>query len=456
MKRAFHHRSLRLTMVLCAVLVAAVPSAFAQDAAPAAVPQVDGGSAADGRDGDDQGPASPTANEPAASAPLPGVSEQGAGAAATDDTAPAADAPGADGAADSGTAAAPSDDDAVNGAALDGPAPNERSSRLLDPAEGGGTLGKIAPSGTVPGQQAPSSGLSVLDRMGAPLPDLPAEKAFTGKVDEAYGAFQRGFYLTAMDLALPRAQSGDAAAQSLVAELFQQGLGIKRDRKQAAFWYKQAAEGGDPAGMFKYALLLMEGRYVERDRKQADAFMKRAADAGNASAQFNYGQMLVADSPGENGLRAALPYYEKSAEQGISDAQYALSQLYTNLAGLPQEKTGRAREWLLRAARAGFDTAQLDLGIWLVNGVAGERDYEAGFNWLKRAADSGNVVAQNRLAYLYINALGTKPDPIEAGKWFVLSRRAGLNDAGLEDFYLGLTDVQQKAAISAANRFRVR
>ena len=46
-----------------------------------------------------------------------------------------------------------------------------------------------------------------------------------------------------------------------------QGLGVKRDRKEAAFWYKQAAEGGDPAGMFKYALLLMEGRIVPRDRK---------------------------------------------------------------------------------------------------------------------------------------------------------------------------------------------
>jgi len=300
----------------------------------------------------------------------------------------------------------------------------------------------------------PSGGLTVLERMGADLPDLPKEKPFTGKIDEAYGAFQRGRYLTAMDLALPRAQLGDPAAQTLVAEILDRGLGVKRDRDQAMFWYEQAANGGDPTGMFKYAVLLMEHSRSKEDRKKADELMKKSADLGNASAQFNYAQVLVADNPGDKGLRAALPYYEKSAEQGIADAQYALSQIYLNLKDLPEEKTKRAREWLLRAARAGYDTAQLDLGMWLVNGTAGERDYEAGFNWMKRAAEGGNAVAQSKLAQLYIHAIGTKSDPIQAAKWFVLARRAGLNDPSLEDFYLGLTEAQQKAAIDAANKYR--
>jgi hypothetical protein len=36
----------------------------------------------------------------------------------------------------------------------------------------------------------------------------------------------------------------------------------------------------------------------------------------------------------------------------------------------------------------------------------------------------------------------------------VLSRRAGLPDPALEDFYLGIDEQQQKAAIDAANKFR--
>ncbi len=299
-----------------------------------------------------------------------------------------------------------------------------------------------------------SGGINVLERMGADLPALPAEKAFTGKVDEAYGAYQRGYYLTAMELALPRAQLGDAAAQTLVAEIFEQGLGVVRNRKDAAFWYEQAANSGDPSAMFKFSLMLMEGSVVPRDKKRADDLMKRAADAGNPSAQFNYAQVLVASLPGEKGLLEAMPYYEKSAEQGIADAQYALSQIYATVKGVDPEKAKRARMWLLRAARAGFDTAQLDMAIWLVNGVAGPRDLDAGFNWMKIAAGTGNVVAQNRLSHLYINALGTRPDPIEAAKWYVLSRRAGLKDASLDYFYLGLTEAQQKAALDAANKYR--
>jgi TPR repeat protein len=300
----------------------------------------------------------------------------------------------------------------------------------------------------------PSQGVGVFERMGANLPDLPPEKPFTGKVDDAYGAFQRGYYLTAFQKALPRAQLGDPAAQTLIAELMAQGLGVKRDTKDAAFWYGKAAEGGDPTAMFKYALILMEGRDVPRDQKKADEWMRKAADAGQPSAEFNVAQMLTAENPGLKGLQMALPYYEKSAEQGIADAQYAVSQLYLNLPDLPPEKKARAREWLSRAANAGFDTAQLDMGIWLINGTGGTQDLENGFNWMRVAAYRGNVVAQNKLAHLYINAIGTKQDPVAAATWYVISRRAGLKDPELEDFYQGIEDYQQKAAIDAANKYR--
>jgi TPR repeat protein len=307
---------------------------------------------------------------------------------------------------------------------------------------------------TAGGKTEDLQGINIYLRMGAPLPELPKEKPFKGEPDEAYGAFQRGLFLTAVDKALPRAQLGDPAAQTLLAEIMSRGLGVKRDPKGAAFWYAQAAQGGDTSAMFKYALLLMEGRQVERDKAKADDYMKKAADGGNGSAQFNWAQILVSTNPGVRGLELAMPYYEKAAEQGIADAQYALAQVYSALKDVPEDKKKRTREWMLRAARAGFDTAQLDMGLWLVNGVNGPRDYEAGYRWLSIAAKRGNVVAQNRLAHLYVNALGTPPDPVEAAKWYVLSRRAGLKDPTLEDHYLGLNEEQQKQAIDRANRFR--
>ncbi len=336
---------------------------------------------------------------------------------------------------------------------------NRAMSRPVEPDAQPMKMGRVGESGEpVAGEQpdgiVPSGGVDLYQRMGATLPPIPPEKPYDGPIDEAFGAYQRGFYVTALAKALPRAEKGDAAAQTLVAEMMMKGRGIKRDPKGAAFWYGQAAERGDPAAMFQYALLLMEGRNVKRDKAKADEYMQKAAEGGNSSAQFNWAQILVSDHPGEKGLKLALPFYEKAARQGLADAQYAVAQLYATLEDLPLDKKKHARAWLVRAARAGFDTAQLDMGLWLVNGVAGARDYDEGFKWMQIAARRGNVVAQNKLSHLYINALGTRPDPVEAAKWYVLSRRAGLQDPQLEDFFLGINEEQQKKAIEAANRFR--
>lgn len=272
----------------------------------------------------------------------------------------------------------------------------------------------------------------------------------------AFGAFQRGYYLTAMELALPRAQLGDPAAQTLLAELFASGLGVARNMDDAAFWYAQAAASGDASAQFKFGVMLLEGKYVPADRTKAEELMKQAADAGNAFAQFNHAQILVSKKTGDTGIFEALPFFEKAADQGVADAQYALAQIYSNTTGVPDEKRARAREFMEKAARAGFDTAQLDYAIWLIDGIGGPKDYDNGFRWMQVAAIGGNVVAQNRMAVLHINAIGTSGDPVQAGKWYILSRRAGYNDRSLDDFYQGLTEEEQKQAIEAANAFGKR
>ena len=57
------------------------------------------------------------------------------------------------------------------------------------------------------------------------------------KADIAFGAFQRGFYLTALAEASKRAQQKDPQAMTLLGEIFAQGLGVGRDDSIAAQWY---------------------------------------------------------------------------------------------------------------------------------------------------------------------------------------------------------------------------
>ena len=53
-------------------------------------------------------------------------------------------------------------------------------------------------------------------------------------VDLVYGAYQRGLYKTAFDLASTRAQyAGDPKAMTMLGELYANGLGIKRNYPKA-------------------------------------------------------------------------------------------------------------------------------------------------------------------------------------------------------------------------------
>jgi TPR repeat protein len=270
--------------------------------------------------------------------------------------------------------------------------------------------------------------------------------------DAAFGAYQRGLYKTAYDLALVRAKNGDPAAETLVAEILSRGLGVPLNASEAAKWYQRAAEQGVPEAQLQYALLLLDGRYVKKDEKGAYALMQAAAAAGNPLAEFNFAQLLVHQDSSEAGLARAAPYYERAAGTGLADAQYAMAQLYANGAGGMKKDDVRARELLLLAARQNYDTAQIDLAQFLIDGRGGPRDLKAGFRWTSIAAHGGNVAAQDRLAKLYMAGIGVDPDLVQAAAWYILAKRAGLVDDRMEDFMNGLTDDQVKDAIKKANR----
>lgn len=290
------------------------------------------------------------------------------------------------------------------------------------------------------------------------LPDELIEidpKRFGAKpIDAAFGAYQRGLYLTALNLAKPRAEAGDAAAQTLLGEIYSRGLGVPVDPKLAAEWYSKAAAQNDAYAQFQYAVLLLDGKHVEADKAQAERLMEKAAEAGNSMAQFNYAQILMKNSPGESGINAAYPWFQKAADNNLADAEYAVSQILANGTANIKQDEAEARLYLLRAAQKNYDTAQLDLATWLVEGRGGERNFDAGFQWMLKAARSGNVAAQARLARLYRDGLGTDGDTVTAAAWYFVARRSGLNAFDLDSMLDGLEDEQIERAQKLSETLR--
>jgi uncharacterized protein len=322
------------------------------------------------------------------------------------------------------------------------------------PADGPIPVPRPARPGDNPPGAAPDGGQQQAPADPAQPGGLDPERFGGRPVDAAYGAFQRGLYVTAYNLALVRARNGDPNAQTLVAEILSRGLGVPLNVAEAAKWYALAAEQGVPAAQFQYALMLLDGTYVRRDVNGAYALLEAAAEAGNILAQFNFAQLIVQREPGEAGMAKAVSYYERAARSGLADAQYAMSQFVANGAGGKKRDEPMARRWLALAAAQGFDTAELDLGTWMIEGRGGPKDSKGGFEWLKRAALGGNVAAQNRVAKLYMQGIGTDPDNSSAAAWYILARRAGLIDPEMDDFLNGLTPEEMKAAIQKANRLR--
>lgn len=273
--------------------------------------------------------------------------------------------------------------------------------------------------------------------------------------DEAYGAYQRGMYLTALKMALPEAEKGDLASQMLVAEINARGLGIVRNVAEATRWYSEAAEQGDPEAQLQTALIMLGDKPLDRtnaNRDEALLFLQASADAGNSFAAFNLAQIIVGDNPGDAAFRKAAPLFQFAAKANISGAHYALSQFYLNGTGGLNLDGAKAEYHLRRAAELGLDTAQLDYGTALVDGILGRKDFKTGYLWIRRAAESGNLLAATRLAKLYIFGLGVEANSISAASWYIRAKRSGLTDIDLDDFMDGLTDEERAAALIEANK----
>ncbi len=96
---------------------------------------------------------------------------------------------------------------------------------------------------------------------------------------------------------LAKANAGDAAAQVQVGERYAQHAAAEQDPelvpdeyKQAAAWYKKAAEQGNLSGELHLAALYRDGgQGFPRDMAQAAAWYRKAADQDDAGAQGTLG-----------------------------------------------------------------------------------------------------------------------------------------------------------------------
>ncbi len=283
-----------------------------------------------------------------------------------------------------------------------------------------------------------------------PLPNIIGPSAAEAP-DLAYGAFQRGYFITAFQEAMKRVQANpnDAVAMTLIGELYRQGYGVVQNYAAAAHWYAMAADRGNREAIFALASAKLIGQGIAKDPVGAKALFEKAAAMNHSGALYNLGVMAVENSAGPDFDKAAA-YFKSSAQLGYPDAAYELALCYRNGKGVPQDDQ-LAAFWMERAASEDNVPAEVEFAIMLFNGIGVEKDEEAAARLFLKAAVQQNPVAQNRVARLYAAGRGIQKDLVEAMKWHLIARAAGEKDAWLDGVLNTLTP-QQKAEVETAIR----
>ena len=150
---------------------------------------------------------------------------------------------------------------------------------------------------------------------------------------------------------LAKAEDGDVDAQCKLAHAIL-GRGRPSDYRKAAPWLRRAARADNAWASYHLGLMYDEGLGVRRDRGAAILWYERAAHQGYDSAQLNLG-IILANLPGPSrDVRRAVKLYRLAARQGNRNAAYNLGLYYSRGQGVPRSRV-MAKRWYQIAAQHG-------------------------------------------------------------------------------------------------------
>jgi TPR repeat protein len=118
-----------------------------------------------------------------------------------------------------------------------------------------------------------------------------------------------------------QAEQGNVEAQFALAQAYDRGRDVPKDKTEAVRWYRLAATQGDPFAQNALGDNFWEGTGVPKDDKEAAGWWRLAATQGFAPAQHSLGKIL---SGGGQGVRTdktqAYMWLALSAAQGDEEA----------------------------------------------------------------------------------------------------------------------------------------
>jgi TPR repeat protein len=187
--------------------------------------------------------------------------------------------------------------------------------------------------------------------------------------DDGLRAFRGGEPDRALDIWLPLAEAGDAAAQYSLGKLFEHGEGpVGQDVAKAVQWYRAAAAQGLPAAQNNLGLMYAQGRGVPSDLTRAIEIWRAAAQQSYPWAQYNLGLAYFRGQGVPVDQSEAADWFRRAADGGLAEAQFIMGQLRREGLGLEKDE-GRALAWYDRAVEQGHPRARKHAELLAAAGV---------------------------------------------------------------------------------------
>lgn len=118
------------------------------------------------------------------------------------------------------------------------------------------------------------------------MPALPATTETAWSFKDGDEAYQRGDFLTALQILRPLAEQSEVAAQYNLGLMYDHGQGVPQDHAEAARWYRMAGDQGHADAEYNLGRDYYSGTGVAKDYGEAAKCFRKAADRGNADAQY--------------------------------------------------------------------------------------------------------------------------------------------------------------------------
>ncbi len=223
------------------------------------------------------------------------------------------------------------------------------------------------------------------------------------------------------------ADQGDSYALGRVGQLYEGGLGTKRDYTEALRWFRKATDAGNYQFVDNIGWMYAYGRGVAKDYDEAKRWFSMGAEKGTVFGIYGMGWLYQNGWGVQQDAKEAARLYTRSAQAGYSAAMYQLGWCYQSGTGVEQNYQ-QARTWYREAADAGHSGGMEGLGWLYLNGLGVKQDYQQAKDWYTKAAELGHAVAMHQIGWMYQNGWSLPQDSRGAMSWYRKAADEGNND----------------------------